>query len=112
MYLSGEYSKAHITTLFETSYTSLDRWINRYGPAYLTTPCEDLCLSLEEELMTNQESSKLLDRIKELEKRLELSQMKSELLDTMIDIAEEELHIPIRKKYGPQQSKEKRKNTK
>ena len=42
-------------------------------------------------------------RIKELEKQLELSQMKNVGLNTMIDIAEQDYKLEIRKKSGPKQ---------
>lgn len=47
----------------------------------------------------------LKQQIKELQKRLSLSELKVEALETMIDIAEEQLHIDIRKKSGAKQSK-------
>jgi len=34
------------------------------------------------------------------------AELKSELLEAMIDIAEKDLKLPIRKKFGPQQSQE------
>ena len=40
-------------------------------------------------------------RMKELEKQLEDAQMKNIALETMIDLAEEQLKISIRKKSGP-----------
>jgi transposase len=44
-------------------------------------------------------------RIKALEDQLQMSVLKVELLETMIDIAEDQLKIDIRKKSGSQQSK-------
>jgi hypothetical protein len=44
-------------------------------------------------------------RVKELEEQLRLSKLKVELLETMIDIAEDQLKIDIRKKSGSQQLK-------
>lgn len=41
----------------------------------------------------------------ELQKRIKDLELKVEVLETMIDIAEEQLHIDIRKKSGSQQSK-------
>jgi len=114
MYLSGEYTKGYLTNRFGMSYPSLDKWINRYGPEFMVDSENQVLLTLEEheDFMESEETNELKRRIKELEKKLELAKMKSDLLDTMLDIAEDELHIPIRKKYGPQPSKEKRKNTK
>lgn len=44
-------------------------------------------------------------RIKELEAQLKQEQMRSITLDKMIDVVEQELQIPIRKKSGAKQSK-------
>lgn len=44
-------------------------------------------------------------QLKALQKQLALSELKVEALETMIDLAEEELKIPIRKKSGSKQSK-------
>lgn len=54
------------------------------------------------DLSTNEALEK---RIKELEEQLQMSALKVELLETMIDIAEDQLKIDIRKKSGSQQSK-------
>ena len=56
--------------------------------------------------MTEKEKQKLQalqKRLKELERQLEDAQMKNIALETMIDVAEEQLRIPIRKKSGPKQ---------
>ena len=74
----------------------LKRWQSRYS--------EELHLSLS--FMTSKERSdnqKLENRIKELEKQLDLAKMKNIALDTMIDVAESELKISIRKKSGSKQ---------
>ncbi|MCK5103854.1 MAG: hypothetical protein KAR17_13615 [Cyclobacteriaceae bacterium] len=42
-------------------------------------------------------------RIRELEKQLEGAKMKNISLETLIDVAEEQLNVPIRKKVGPRQ---------
>ncbi len=54
-----------------------------------------------------QELSKeeLEKKVKDLEKQLSYEKMKSEVLDTMINIAEKELKISIRKKSNTKQSK-------
>lgn len=64
----------------------------------------DIAFSLP--VMTEKEKTKLAaaqKRMKELEKQLEQAQMKNIALETMIDIAEEQLKISIRKKSGPKQ---------
>lgn len=55
-------------------------------------------------VMTEKEKAKLeaaQKRMRQLEKQLEDAQMKNIALETMIDIAEEQLKITIRKKSGP-----------
>jgi hypothetical protein len=57
-------------------------------------------------VMTEKERQKLNSiqkRMKELEKQLEDAQMKNTALETLIDVAEEQLRISIRKKHGPKQ---------
>ena len=50
-----------------------------------------------------QEKALLEKRIKELEKALEYAKLKNIAVETMIDIAEEQFRITIRKKAGPKQ---------
>lgn len=50
-------------------------------------------------------SKELLLKIKRLERTLEESELKAESYSKMIDIAERELKISIRKKYNTKQSK-------
>lgn len=49
-------------------------------------------------------SSELENKIALLEKQLEWEKLKSHALDTMINVAERELNIDIRKKHGTKQS--------
>lgn len=74
----------------------LRHWIKRYSPSIpVTLP-----------VMTEKERQKLealQKQIKELEKQLENAQMKNVALETMIDVAEDQLKIKIRKKSGPKQ---------
>jgi len=71
-------------------------WIKRYAPQI------DVSLPV----MTEKERQKqelLLKRVKQLEKQLEDAQMKNIALETLIDVAEEQLKITIRKKAGAKQ---------
>jgi len=65
---------------------------------------QEIVLSLP--LMTAEERinlKKLEARNKELEKQLELAQMRLTAVNTMIDIAEKDYKLEIRKKSGPKQ---------
>jgi hypothetical protein len=64
----------------------------------------DIALTLP--VMTEKERQKLealQKQLKQMEKQLENAQMKNIALETMIDVAEDQLKISIRKKSGPKQ---------
>jgi transposase-like protein len=75
---------------------AINNWVNRYGLGDLLS----LPVMTAEE---KQEKAVLERRVKELEKALELAKFKNIAIETMIDIAEEQLKISIRKKSGPKQ---------
>jgi hypothetical protein len=65
---------------------------------------EDIVLTLP--LMSAKDrtnNEELEKRVKDLEKQLELAQMKIVALSTVIDIAEKDYKLEIRKKSGPRQ---------
>lgn len=71
-------------------------WQERYS--------DDIHLSLQAMSGKERTDVKALEkRIKELEKQLELAKMKNVGLNTMIDIAEQDYKLEIRKKSGPKQ---------
>jgi hypothetical protein len=49
------------------------------------------------------DNKQLEERVKQLEKELELAQMKVIAVNMMVDIAEKEYKLDIRKKFGPKQ---------
>ncbi len=74
----------------------IHKWQERYS--------DELHLSLS--FMSSEEradNKKLEQRIKELEKQLEYAKMKDVAMNTLIDVAEKELKISIRKKSGSKQ---------
>ena len=65
---------------------------------------DEIHVSLQSMSSQERADNKALEkRIKELEKQLELAQMKNVALNTMIDIAENDYKLEIRKKSGPKQ---------
>ena len=54
---------------------------------------------------TSKEQHKLKERIKQLEEELRRANLRAALWQTMIEVAEEQLKIDIKKKYGAQPSK-------
>lgn len=71
-------------------------WQKRYSDQIILT----LPLMSAEDRTKNQELEK---RVRELDKQLELAQMKVVALNTIIDIAEKNYKLEIRKKSGPKQ---------
>jgi transposase len=106
-YLSGRFSYAVAAEEYGLKDKSVVKefvkWFRRNADlesAKLTIP-----MSKKSTPSTVSSNEALEKRIKELEEKLQMSVLKVELLETMIDIAEDQLKIDIRKKSGSQQSK-------
>jgi len=92
---SGE-AKERYTAISKDPHALIQSWRKKYA--------SDIPLTLP--IMTEKEKQKvdaLRLQLKAAEKLLEDAQMKNIALETMIDIAEEQLKISIRKKSGPKQ---------
>lgn len=101
--VSGRLTQKEVLARFDfghknhaTTVTILGKWVKRYSPSIPVT----LPIMNETE---RQKLAALQKQVKELEKQLENAQMKNVALETMIDVAEEQLKIKIRKKSGPKQ---------
>ena len=88
------------------SDSSITRWLHKYGkfdwenqtPSNMPKTPEQKILELEQKV-------KLLEKQKAfLEKQVETSDKKAIIFDMMIDLAEKEYKIAIRKNYSPGQS--------
>lgn len=82
----------------------ISKWIKYYSLVEDTTKTRDVVL----QAMTSQEREEfeiLKHKIVALEKQLSDEKHRAGLYKTMIEIAEDQLKIPIRKKYGARQFK-------
>lgn len=88
------------------NHSTVTNWLRKFGnfdwenqtPSNMPKTPEQKLLELEQKV-------KLLEKQKAfLEKQLENSDKKAIIFDMMIDIAEQEYKIPIRKNYSPGQS--------
>lgn len=103
-YLSGS-SKYSLLKKYNLKYSkSISNWMRIFG-------IEDHLTLTPPGFMKNKDSKETSKELKELQlenKRLKVQLAKAELrakvYDTMIDVAEEMFHIPIRKKPGTKQS--------
>tara|TARA_B110000211_G_scaffold43028_1_gene44933 strand:- start:326 stop:760 length:435 start_codon:yes stop_codon:yes gene_type:complete len=97
------------------SHSTVTNWLRKYGNFdWVNKSFQKMPKSKDQKLLEFEQKVRLLEKQKkELEKKAEISDNKVIFFDMMIDIAEEEFKIPIRKKYSPEQStntKPKRKN--
>jgi hypothetical protein len=101
-YLKGDLSKAEIWRRYtgkEEEHGKIIKWMRQFGYLERTLPLEALSLSIMPGSTTPQSSvEELQKRIKQLEQQLLDSQLKEEAYRRMIDIAEKELKVSIRKK--------------
>lgn len=89
-------------------------WLRKYGNFdWENQTPSNMPKSQEQKLMELEQKVKLLEKQKSLlEKQVEQSDKKVIIFDMMIDIAEKEYNIPIRKNSLPEQSISTKKNTK
>lgn len=112
-YYTSNKSMAKIGKEFNICATNVSHWANMYKEEFAGE------VSIRQEIstfssVTNIEPSmkktklspeQMEQRILELESQLKQEQMRSTVLDKMIDLAESDLKISIRKKSGAKQSK-------
>jgi hypothetical protein len=100
---SGILKKREACRKYGLNRNTLVHWMHRLSvkTVQLDAPNELLCSMTEK-----QQDRALHKKIKELTKALEQAKLKAESLETMIKVAEEELHIKIRKKRGTKQLKQ------
>ena len=79
-------------------HSTILKWIRQYGklPSHRTKG-----LRMDEKEI---ELLRMENEIKELKRELEDARFKNVVLETLVDVAERELGIPIRKKYGAKRS--------
>lgn len=93
---SGKIDVKEAAARFRFDPRTINDWVNRYS---LGKELSLASMTPQEK----QEKAALEKRVKELEKALEMAKLKNVAIETMIDIAEEQLKISIRKKSGPKQ---------
>ena len=109
-YLSGRFSYAVAAEVYGLDNKGVVRefvkWYRNKSELRLPNEHDDMAKSKSKPAIpADPIAADLQKQIKELESALRWSNLKVEALETMIDIAEEQLHIDIRKKSGSQQLK-------
>ena len=106
-YLSGRFSYSVAAEEYGlTDKTVVREFVKWYRRNHELSPTNDTTGMAKSKPTSSQTSDPdLQKRIKELEAELRLSKLKVEALETMIDIAEDQLQVDIRKKSGSQRLK-------
>lgn len=103
-YLRGGYSFRQFAKISNISSSTLHRWIMDFQGRSVKVPRDYKMVTLP--LMKNPKSKEDLSvEMEALKKELAQERLRNKLLTAMIDIAEEQLKIPIRKKSGAKRSK-------
>jgi hypothetical protein len=112
-YLKGSETKQSVYkryTGYSHEHGKISKWMRSYGieddfvkkPNFVYMPKQKINkVTGSNEFETHQ----LKKRIAELEKQLQIAKMKSIAFSTMVDIAEKDFNIPIRKKHNTKPSK-------
>ena len=103
-----EYGKSSVTAAQRRygiqSYSTLLNWLRKFGTFdWENQTPSNMPKTPEQKLMELEQKVKLLEKQKKfLEHQVQQSEKKAVLFDMMIDIAEKEFNIPIRKKSKPE----------
>ena len=102
-YLFGGISYRRLSKKYGVDRATLHQWVRDFtGIAIITRGTENAVILSAMELKQSEELPK---EIVALQKQLAQEKLHNKVLTAMIEIAETELKIPIRKKYGIKQSR-------
>jgi transposase-like protein len=105
-YHNSDESVSKIAVRFQINRDTVSSWVYRKRRAEAESKKSVKFVLSEINLMKHKDLSpeEMESRIRELERHLQTEKMRSQCLDRMIEIAERELKIDIRKKSGVKQS--------
>lgn len=97
-YIQGDRSTTELGEFFNVSHQNVSRWAKQFS--------SELAGTTKDILVTEQEQKEMADlqkQLKLLKEKLEYEQMKNFALETLVDLAKEELGIDLRKNSGAKQ---------
>lgn len=100
---SGQISKRGACEKYGINRNTMALFISKFS---LRTLGQEISNQLLENMPEEKKSNLMEKKIRDLAKQLEHEKLKNAALHEMIRVAEEELHIRIKKKRGTKQSKE------
>jgi|APDOM4702015159_1054818.scaffolds.fasta_scaffold73545_2 transposase-like protein len=103
-YLNTDISQADLMKKHSIGGNScIPNWIRKFGTSAVTVEQITQQRTMSKEGEKTPRERKLEAKVKELEKALEQERLRTLALDTMINVAERDLKISIRKKSGTKQ---------
>jgi len=103
-YLTTDISQSELKKKYGFKGTmSLYRWISKFGLSKPSDKEFELKKAMGKEQSKTAKELKLESELDSLKKELELEKLRTLALSTLIDVAERDLKIPIRKKRGAKQ---------
>jgi len=112
-YLGGGTSYRKLSAKYGMSRDVINKWVMVHQGIHNLPPCDQqqkyyisAMNSSKKKAINEQQQTfdALQQKIAILEKQLQWEKLRADALDTMINIAEKQLNVPIRKKSGNQQS--------
>ena len=101
-YLLGSITQAQLAAKYGIGKSTVDRWIQKHrGRVPKKKIPREYVIS---PVMVQEVRDDLPEDVQELRRQLEQEKLRNKLLTAMIDIAERDLKIPIRKKFGTKPS--------
>ena len=103
-YLTTDVSMSEMTRKYNIGHSSIPRWMDNFGIPMPERVLPSNVMVQQNEKQTSAITVESLEnQLKSLQAELEREKLRNLALNTMIDVAEEELHIDIRKKAGAKQ---------
>jgi transposase len=100
-YINGDQSHRQVAAIYGVHPSVIGRWSKQFYP--------ELVVDTKPEVMTEEEK-KELQALKAqndaLKKKLDYEQMRNYALETMIDLAKEQMGVDVRKNFGAKQPEE------
>ena len=103
-YLLSKASYRDLARKYKIGRGTINRWVLNYQGISNSYAKDRKSNSYLAAVKKNPNKKQLEQEIAELKKQLEWQTMRAEALDKMIDIAEKQMQVPIRKKPGTKQS--------
>jgi transposase-like protein len=112
-YLAGGTSYRKLSAKYGMSRDVINKWVMIHQGIHNLQPCQQqqkyyisAMNSSKKKFTAEQQQSlqAMQEKIALLEKQLQWEKVRADALDTMINVAEQQLNISIRKKLGTQQS--------